>query len=92
MTFPDLRRYFSGETLELGGPEVVPQRDLLDRQHRRARAGSARFLPIPLGIVIPLLGAAESVVYGLLPMTVGQLATFRLDGMARPRRATRDLR
>jgi NADH dehydrogenase len=74
---------FRNETLELGGPEVLTLRELLDRMHRRARGGPARFLPIPLGFVVPLLGAAESVLYGALPITVGQLATFRFDGVAR---------
>lgn len=75
---------FRGETLELGGPDVLTLRDLLDRLHRQIRGGPARFVPLPLETVVPLLRAAEPLLYAALPMTVGQLATFRFDGVAAP--------
>ena len=75
---------FRGEVLELGGPDVLPLRDLLDRMHRLARGRAARFLHIPLGGLLPALALLERVAYAALPFTIGQLATFRFDGIARP--------
>jgi nucleoside-diphosphate-sugar epimerase len=75
---------FRGETLDLGGPEVLTLRDLLDRLHRATRGGPARILPVPLGPLVAALRLAEPLAYGALPMTVGQLATFRFDGVAAP--------
>ena len=75
---------FGNEVLELGGPEVLPLRDLLDRIHRRARGRPARFVDVPLRYVVPALGMLERVAYPVLPFTIGQLSTFRFDGIARP--------
>jgi nucleoside-diphosphate-sugar epimerase len=74
---------FNGETLELGGPELVTLRELLDRLHRRRHRRAAWFLPLPLGLIVPALSLLERVAYGALPLTVGQLATFRFDGVSR---------
>jgi NADH dehydrogenase len=75
---------FRGEVLELGGPAVLPLRELLDRMHRLRRGGAARFFDIPLARVLPALGLIERAAYRALPITVGQLATFRFNGTARP--------
>jgi nucleoside-diphosphate-sugar epimerase len=72
------------ETLELGGRDVLSMKELLDHLRRAQGKSSARFLPIPLGLVLPPLGWVEAVAGPLLPLTVGQLATFRFDGRARP--------
>jgi NADH dehydrogenase len=74
----------AGQVLELGGPEVLSLRDLLDRMHRRARGRPARFFPVPLGCVLLPLRVLERVAYAALPLTIGQLATFRFDGISRP--------
>jgi NADH dehydrogenase len=73
-----------GEVLELGGPEVLSLRDLLDRMQRRARGRGALFVPVPTWLVVPALSLVEHVAYDVLPITVGQLATFRFDGVAAP--------
>ncbi len=75
---------FRGEILELGGPEVLPLRDLLDRMHRRLRGRPAPFLYVPLGVPLAALSVLERIAYGAVPITIGQLATFRFDGVARP--------
>ena len=71
-------------TFEFGGPEVLSLRDLLARVHRHLRRTPPRFLPIPVSVVIPILAALERVALGAVPLTVGQLATFRFDGIAEP--------
>jgi NADH dehydrogenase len=73
-----------GQTLELGGPEVITVRELFERLRRNAGGGRPRFVPIPLSLALPGLTLLERVAYRALPITVGQLATFRFDGVARP--------
>jgi nucleoside-diphosphate-sugar epimerase len=75
---------FAGEVLELGGPEIVTLRELLDRFHRRLRGRAARFVYVPLGPVLPVLAALERIALAAVPVTVGQLATFRFDGVIQP--------
>lgn len=74
---------FAGETLELGGRDVLTLRDLLARLRPQA-AGTARFLSVPLWMLIAPLRIIEPILGHRLPMTIGQLATFRFDGVARP--------
>jgi hypothetical protein len=61
---------------------------LLGEMHRtlRGRAPNrpARAFHIPLGLILPVLAALEAVVPLRLPVTVGQLSTFRFDGVAVP--------
>jgi NADH dehydrogenase len=75
---------FGGEVLDLGGPDVLSMRELLDRMHRYRGGNPARFVNVPLGLVLPALRALERVAHRALPLTVGQLASFRFDGIARP--------
>lgn len=75
---------FAGETLELGGPDVLSMRDLLGRLRHKSTQNPARFLPVPAAPLAALLAVLESVAYGVLPLSVGQLATFRYDGTASP--------
>jgi hypothetical protein len=44
--------------------------------------GNPGTLRLPMGLTVFLLSILERVVYGLLPLTVGQLASFRNDGRA----------
>jgi nucleoside-diphosphate-sugar epimerase len=71
---------FRGETHELGGPAVVTIEELL--QHiRQARTGSrGRVVHLPLGLALAALKTAQSIgLAGALPLSVGQLSTFRFD-------------
>ncbi len=77
---------FANETLEFGGPEVLPIEDLLRAICRAKTNRAARVLHIPLGPVIPLLTILETVAYAALPITVGQLSSFRSSGAAESNR------
>ena len=78
------RDQFRGEILELGGRDVVTLRELLDRAHRMAHGKAPWFLPSPLAPVVGTLRIAEAIVGPRLPISVGQMATFRFDGVATP--------
>jgi NADH dehydrogenase len=73
------------QTIELGGPDVVTIEQLLAGMRRvLTRKKDARFVHVPLVPVVAVLELLERVAYGALPVTIGQLATFRYDGVARP--------
>lgn len=82
------RDRFTNETVESGGPDVLTMEAFL-QQIRMARTGrSGRVLHIPLaGLRIPLR-AAEAVGLGArLPITAGQLSSFRFDGVTAEHRS-----
>jgi NADH dehydrogenase len=80
MTILDEDR-FRGETLEFGGPAVLTIEELLQKI-RCARKGSrGRSVHIPLGLLMAPLKAAEAIGLGsVLPVSVGQLSSFRYNG------------
>jgi hypothetical protein len=55
---------------------------LLGEMHRVLTGKPMRALRIPLAPVLPLLAILEAVAPRLVPVTVGQLSTFRFDGTA----------
>jgi len=76
---------YHGEVLELGGPETVSIKDFMRkiaREKKKSKKSPAVF-HLPIGLIAFFLSILERVVYGLLPMTVGQLASFRNDGTAK---------
>jgi uncharacterized protein YbjT (DUF2867 family) len=75
---------FQGQTLELGGPEVLGMIDLLQEIRRASRGGSpGRVLRLPLAPIATLLRICAGA--GLrLPLTAGQLSSFASDGVAEP--------
>ncbi|HEV8383665.1 MAG TPA: NAD-dependent epimerase/dehydratase family protein [Candidatus Acidoferrales bacterium] len=75
---------FGGETFELGGPDVISIEELLKKIHRLMRATEAKTLHLPMPLLLPALTLLEIAAYPVLPITVGQLATFGFDGTARP--------
>jgi NADH dehydrogenase len=75
--------WFNGETLEVGGPEVVTMRELLQEIGRLDRGRTPIMLPLPVGLPSALLWAAERA-GAPLPVTAGQLASFVQDGTAEP--------
>ncbi|MBI3484259.1 MAG: NAD(P)H-binding protein, partial [Acidobacteria bacterium] len=75
---------FRGETFDLGGPDVVSIEELLRKIHLLLRHSNPKTLHIPMSLLLPALTLLEIVAYPLLPITIGQLATFRFDGTARP--------
>jgi len=75
---------FLGETIELGGPEVVTFSDFVVRIRHACGRGSARLVRLPVQPVQALLSAAGRVLGGLMPVGAGQLAPFVNDGTAGP--------
>jgi NADH dehydrogenase len=74
---------FDGETFELGGPDVITMEELLQRIRRSHTGRTGRVWHVPLGLLRPPLRVAEAMGLGrLLPLTAGQLASFRCDGVA----------
>lgn len=76
---------FDGSTIEVGGPEATSIESLL-RQLRIAagRTGPPRIVHLPLWSVIPPLTVLEVFARPILPVTVGQLASFANPGTAQP--------
>ena len=68
------------EIVEIGGPEILTMRDLL----ARLRGSSLPAVNVPFRPVAFALGAVETLLFPLLPFTVGQLASFVCDGVAIP--------
>jgi NADH dehydrogenase len=80
MTILDEDR-FHGETLEFGGPAALTIEELLQKI-RFARKGSRGHpVHIPLSLLLGPLKAAEAIgLGGVLPVSVGQLSSFRYNG------------
>lgn len=73
---------YDGETLEIGGPEKISIEDFMIRVARALGKENPHVLHLPVGPIAFFLSLLEPLVYGLLPVTVGQLASFRNDGTA----------
>lgn len=71
-----------GTTVPIAGPDVLSIEDFVLAIARMIGRSRPRTLHIPLSLVLPLLAAGESIAYRAMPITVGQLATFRCDGTA----------
>jgi len=74
---------FDNEILDIGGPSIITMEELLQalRQARTGRAGRVVHVPLPL-LRLPL-GLAEAIGLGAaLPISAGQLSSFRWDGVA----------
>lgn len=75
---------FKGDIIELGGNQTVTIKDFMKLLSSRCQTDPARFLHVPLGPMVFFLLLAEPLLYPILPFTMGQLATFRNDGIADP--------
>lgn len=76
---------FVGDTLEFGGPQVVAIKSLLEGLRIRIKGRIGRAISIPTAPLLPLLRMVESIVGpGPLPITSGQLSSFRFDGVINP--------
>lgn len=74
---------FANETMTLGGPEVISIEELLRRIRRAHRRRGGAVLHLPLALLAGPLRLLEAVGLGrLLPVTAGQLSSFRFDGTA----------
>ena len=73
---------FRGEIIDLGGTRALPIKDFMGLISARSGAAQSRFLHVPLGPLVFSLMLAEPLLYRIMPFTLGQLATFRNDGVA----------
>lgn len=71
---------FDNEIIELGGREICSIQNLLERIHQKQKGGKSRFFHIPVPITTFLLALLEPLFYSMLPLTRGQLATFKNIG------------
>ncbi|MFN3746386.1 MAG: NAD-dependent epimerase/dehydratase family protein [Hyphomicrobiaceae bacterium] len=74
--------HFTGEVLELGGPQPIPFRTFLKLTQQALRDKPGKLLRIPLAPVRTLLAALEPVARPVMPVTAGQLAVFANDSVA----------
>ncbi len=73
--------HFDNATSDIGGPEPLSIESLLQRIRMARRGAPGRVLRLPAGLVVGPLRAAEAVgLGGLLPVTAGQLSSFRFAG------------
>jgi NADH dehydrogenase len=73
---------FHGEVLEIGGPEAISIEEFMKKIARARGKEKPGVFHLPVGLIVFALSILERLVYGLLPLTVGQLASFRNDGTA----------
>lgn len=74
---------YSDEVLEIGGPEPVSIKDFMKKIAIGFGKKKPRAFHLPIGLIVFFLSILERLVYGLLPLTVGQLASFRCEGTAK---------
>jgi NADH dehydrogenase len=82
---------YKDEVLELGGPEVISIDDFVKKVALSRGKKKPRAIHLPIGLIVFSLSILERVVYGLLPLTVGQLASFRNEGTAKENSLTKQL-
>jgi nucleoside-diphosphate-sugar epimerase len=73
---------YHGEILELGGPEIISIESFMKQIPLVQGKKVPPAFHLPMGIIVFFLTILEHFVYGLLPLTVGQLASFRNEGIA----------
>ena len=76
---------FSNEAMSIGGPERISMETLIRRLRlaRRGKSGPLVRIPLPL-LQLPLKLAEAAGLGRLLPITAGQLSSFRYDGVGSP--------
>ena len=73
---------FGDETLNIAGAETVSMEDLLRRIRSTRRGTPGPLVRVPLALLRIPLSLAEAIGLGrLLPITAGQLSSFRYDGV-----------
>jgi nucleoside-diphosphate-sugar epimerase len=86
------RSRFSGEILELGGPDIVTFDELIRAIRSATRRSAAPLIHLPAGPLRSLLGLASQVLGPRLPVSPGQLVPFTSDGVADPNDLATELR
>lgn len=72
---------FRGDTYDIGGPDKLTIREFLIKISE-SKGKRPKFLPIPMWIPVSIISILERIMYSFLPLTLGQLATFRNDSVA----------
>ena len=70
---------FRGETIELGGPQIISIEELMVRIRRVRFGKSSRTVHLPLRPIQTSLGLLEPLFLRVLPLSAGQLALFAND-------------
>jgi len=73
---------FDGDTIDVGGADVVSIEELLQRLRVAGGGRRGRVLHLPLRPLRAVLAMLEPLLLPALPLTAGQLATFANDGTA----------
>jgi len=73
---------FLNETYEIGGPEVISIENFIKKIHQAYYNKEPKTVHIPLGLLIPILSLLEKLMYSYMPVNIGQLSSFRYDGIA----------
>ncbi len=84
------RSVYRNEVYDIGGPDKISIKEFLknisDKKEKKAR-----FLYIPMWIPVSIISVLDRVLYSFLPLTLGQLATFRNDSVADENRILKEL-
>ncbi|MFT5465587.1 MAG: nucleoside-diphosphate-sugar epimerase [Verrucomicrobiales bacterium] len=72
---------FKGESLDFGGPDKLTMNQFFEAIREDAGKKPSRILHAPFPLVLPMLRFAEKVAYRFLPLTVGQLSSFRFSSV-----------
>jgi NADH dehydrogenase len=76
---------FSNETFDVGGPQAMTMEELLQAIRQSRRGARGRPVRVPLPPLLLLLRVCEAVGVGrFVPVTEGQLSSFRFDGTVTP--------
>jgi NADH dehydrogenase len=70
-----------GEILEVGGPDAMYFRELLEMIQSALHGRAGRVVNIPLGLIRAPLSVIEPIARPLMPVTAGQLAVFANDSV-----------
>jgi NADH dehydrogenase len=75
---------FDGTVVDVGGPERLTFDEFMRRASRRLRGKPGPILHLPAGPIVLCLRMLEALLPFCPPVTAGQFASFRNDGVARP--------
>ena len=73
---------FDGKTHDVGGSEELTVKTFLERAHAACYGDTARFVHLPLSVLLPVLRLGEKLAFSLMPATAGQFSVFRFDSTA----------
>jgi uncharacterized protein YbjT (DUF2867 family) len=71
---------FANQRFDIGGPDVLTMEELLQRIRHVTTGSHGRVVHVPIGLLLRPLHLAETLGLGrLLPISAGQLSSFRYD-------------